>query len=88
MEEAEEVERQATRTATPCMRPTNLTEVIQHFEKKGEVATKVGLTLDGRAKLVAVPHLRVDCFRLEFGNDPPVLVAQLTVHLKDGVRPT
>ncbi|KAE9282550.1 hypothetical protein PR003_g27379, partial [Phytophthora rubi] len=27
-EEAEDVERQETRTATPCMRPTNLTEVI------------------------------------------------------------
>ncbi|KAE8877163.1 hypothetical protein PF003_g38738 [Phytophthora fragariae] len=86
-EEAEYVERQETRTATPCMRPTNLTEVIQHLEKKVEVATKMGLTLDGRAKLAAVLHFRADCFRVEFGNGPPVRVVPLKVRLKDGVRP-
>ncbi|KAE9309133.1 hypothetical protein PF008_g20785 [Phytophthora fragariae] len=86
-EVAEDVERQETRTATPCMRPTNLTEVIQHLEKKVEVATKMGLTLDGRAKLAAVLHFRADCFRVEFGNDPPVRVVPLKVRLKDGVRP-
>ncbi|GMF52587.1 unnamed protein product [Phytophthora fragariaefolia] len=86
-EEAEDVERQETRTATPCMRPTNLTEVIQHLEKKVEVATKMGLTLDGRAKLATVIHFSADCFRVEFGNDPPVRVVPLKVRLKDGVRP-
>ncbi|KAE8960434.1 hypothetical protein PF005_g25805 [Phytophthora fragariae] len=69
------------------MRPTNLTEVIQHLEKKVEVATKMGLTLDGRAKLAAVLHFRADCFRVEFGNGPPVRVVPLKVRLKDGVRP-
>lgn len=86
-EEADEVERHETRTATPSMRPTNLTEVLQYLEKKVEVATKMGLTLDGRAKLVALLHLRVDCFRVEFGNDPPVRVAPLKVRLKEGAKP-
>ncbi|KAJ8525408.1 hypothetical protein ON010_g15706 [Phytophthora cinnamomi] len=78
-EEAEEVERQETRTATPCMRPTNLTEVIQHLERKVEVATKMGLTVDGRAKLAAALHFRADCFCVESGNDPPVRVTLLKV---------
>ncbi|KAE9282551.1 hypothetical protein PR003_g27380 [Phytophthora rubi] len=47
----------------------------------------MGLTLDGRAKLAAVLHFRADCFRVEFGNDPPVRVVPLKVRLKDGVRP-
>ncbi|EGZ29951.1 hypothetical protein PHYSODRAFT_468927 [Phytophthora sojae] len=69
------------------MNPTNLAEVIQYLEKKIEVAAKMGLTLDGTAKLTSILRVRADTFRVEFGNDPPVSVAPMQVRLKQGAQP-
>ncbi|GMF39968.1 unnamed protein product [Phytophthora fragariaefolia] len=69
------------------MHPTNLTEVIQYLEKKVEIATEMGLTLDGQARLTTILHVRVDSFRVDFGNDPPVRVTPMQVHLKAGAKP-
>ncbi|KAE8980660.1 hypothetical protein PR001_g23652 [Phytophthora rubi] len=86
-DEEDAVERHLTRTATPTMHPTNLTEVIQYLEKKVEIATEMGLTLDGQARLTTILHVRADSFRVDFGNDPPVRVAPRQVHLKAGAKP-
>ncbi|KAE8992472.1 hypothetical protein PR001_g20930 [Phytophthora rubi] len=85
--DADTVERHEMRTALPSMRPTSLNDAIQILEKKVEVAEKMGLTLDGRAKLRAILRVRVDCFRVEFGNDPPVRVEPMQVRLKAGASP-
>ncbi|GMF46801.1 unnamed protein product [Phytophthora fragariaefolia] len=82
-----ELGRHETRTATPTMHPTNLTEVIQYLEKKVEIATEMGLTLDGQARLTTILHVWIDSFRVDFGNDPPVRVAPTQVHLKAGAKP-
>ncbi|KAE9131587.1 hypothetical protein PF010_g3481 [Phytophthora fragariae] len=55
-DEEDSVERHETRTATPTMHPTNLTEVIQYLEKKVEIASEMGLTLDGQARLTTILH--------------------------------
>jgi hypothetical protein len=72
------------RTALPSMNPTSLNDVSVFLEKKIELAEIMGLTLDGRAILRVV---RADCFRVDFGNDPPVRAAPMQVHLKAGARP-
>ncbi|KAI9991400.1 hypothetical protein PInf_019081 [Phytophthora infestans] len=41
-EEADDIDRLATRTALPILRPTAIREIIMYFEKKVEVATKMG----------------------------------------------
>ncbi|KAF1786961.1 hypothetical protein GQ600_15341 [Phytophthora cactorum] len=52
--------------------PDNLSRGHCGPEEEVEVATKMGLTLDGQAKLRAIPTSRADYFRVQFGNDPPV----------------
>ncbi|GMF37679.1 unnamed protein product [Phytophthora fragariaefolia] len=86
-DEADGIERHEIRTALPSMHPTDLKEVVKYLERKIEIAERMGLTLDGRAKLRAVMRVRVDNFRLEFGNDPPVRVAPMQVRLKNEARP-
>ncbi|GMF48372.1 unnamed protein product [Phytophthora fragariaefolia] len=86
-DEADGIERHEIRTALPRMHPTDLKEVVKYLERKIEIAERMGLTLDGRAKLRAVMRVRVDNFRLEFGNDPPVRVAPMQVRLKNEARP-
>ncbi|KAE9158323.1 hypothetical protein PF004_g31917 [Phytophthora fragariae] len=85
--EADGIERHEIRTALPSMHPTDLNEVVKYLERKIEIAEQMGLSLDGRAKLRAVMRVRVDNFRLEFGNDPPVWVTPMQVRLKDDARP-
>ncbi|GMF41553.1 unnamed protein product [Phytophthora fragariaefolia] len=85
--EEEDIYRHETRTALPCMQPTNLAEVTRYLEAKVEIATRMGLTLDGSAKLRGVLQMRADSFRLEFGHDPPVRVAPMQVRLKPGATP-
>ncbi|KAF4147195.1 hypothetical protein GN958_ATG03605 [Phytophthora infestans] len=41
-EEADDIDRLATRTALPILRPTAIREIIMYLEKKVEVATKMG----------------------------------------------
>ncbi|GMF23671.1 unnamed protein product [Phytophthora fragariaefolia] len=53
-DEEDTVERHETRTATPTMHPTNLSEVIQYRKKKVEIATEMGLALDGQARLTTI----------------------------------
>ncbi|KAE9040561.1 hypothetical protein PR001_g7013 [Phytophthora rubi] len=71
------VERHEMRAVVPNMCPTSLNDVIRFLEKKVEVAEKMGLTLDDRAKLRTILRVRVDCFRVDFGNDPPVRVGPM-----------
>ncbi|GMF24239.1 unnamed protein product [Phytophthora fragariaefolia] len=87
LDEEDGVERHELRTATPTMYPTNLTEVIQYLEKKVEIATEMGLTLDGQARLTAILYVRADSFRVDFGYGLPVRVAPMQVHLKAGAKP-
>ncbi|KAE9040570.1 hypothetical protein PR002_g4896 [Phytophthora rubi] len=81
------VERHEMRAVVPNMCPTSLNDVIRFLEKKVEVAEKMGLTLDDRAKLRTILRVRVDCFRVDFGNDPPVRVGPMQVRLKAGAPP-
>lgn len=79
------VERHETRTALPKMRSITIEVVVVHLVKKIEVARRLGLTLEGQARLKTILSVWADCFRLEFGNDPPVRVAPLQVRsLKPG----
>uniref|UniRef100_H3GQQ9 Reverse transcriptase/retrotransposon-derived protein RNase H-like domain-containing protein n=1 Tax=Phytophthora ramorum TaxID=164328 RepID=H3GQQ9_PHYRM len=86
-EASDDVERYETRTSLPTIRPTTPDEVVLYLEKKVEVTTEMDLTLDGRVKLHAILHYRVDCFQLEFGNDLPVKVAPMQVRLKPDAQP-
>ncbi|EGZ07376.1 hypothetical protein PHYSODRAFT_403711, partial [Phytophthora sojae] len=85
--EEEDIERHETRTALPCLQPTNLAEVTRYLEAKVEIATRMGLTLDDCTKLRGILQMRADSFRLEFGHDPPVRVAPMQVRLKPGATP-
>ncbi|KAG3254333.1 hypothetical protein PI124_g1147 [Phytophthora idaei] len=86
-EAADDIDRHETRTAPPTLHPTTLAEVIVDLKKKVEVATKMGLTLDGQAKLRAIVQARADCFRVQFGNDPPVRGEPMQVRLKPDATP-
>jgi hypothetical protein len=81
------VDRHEMRTALLSMRPTSVDDAIVFLEKKIEVAERLGLTLAWRAKLRAILRVRADCFRVDYGNDPPVRVAPMLVRLKAGARP-
>ncbi|KAE8907163.1 hypothetical protein PF005_g27403 [Phytophthora fragariae] len=87
-QEADSVERHEIRSATPKMDPVALSELVSTLEKRFEVATSMGLRLEPQAKLRGMLRVRLNCFRLEFGDDPPVKVAPLKVRLKPDATPT
>ncbi|KAE9082320.1 hypothetical protein PF006_g26930 [Phytophthora fragariae] len=70
------------------MDPVALSELVSTLEKRFEVATSMGLRLEPQAKLRGMLRVRLNCFRLEFGDDPPVKVAPLKVRLKPDATPT
>ncbi|KAE8907527.1 hypothetical protein PF005_g16831 [Phytophthora fragariae] len=69
------------------MCPTSLNDVIRFLEKKAEEAENMGMILDDRAKLRAILRVKLDYFRFDFGNDPPIRVEPMQVRLKAGARP-
>lgn len=64
-------------------------EIVRQWMKaKVDEAATFGLTVAGVKRLDKILQRREDNFRLEFGNNPPVLVAPLQVHLKPEATPT
>ncbi|KAE9067004.1 hypothetical protein PF007_g28235 [Phytophthora fragariae] len=83
-----EVERHESRPATPTMTKEDLDGVIATLEKRARDAASAGLGEALQPRLREILYVRLDSFRLEFGNDPPVKVAPLQVRIKPGAVPT
>ncbi|KAE8886173.1 hypothetical protein PF003_g29779 [Phytophthora fragariae] len=83
-----EVERHESRPATPTMTKEDLEGVIATLEKRARDAASAGLGKALQPRLREILYVRLDTFRLEFGNDPPVKVAPRLVPIKPGTVPT
>ncbi|GMF22825.1 unnamed protein product [Phytophthora fragariaefolia] len=59
--DADIIERHEMRAALPSMQPTPLSDVTRFLEKKVVLAKKMGLTLDGGAKLAAIVSVSREC---------------------------
>ncbi|KAE9043464.1 hypothetical protein PR003_g6175 [Phytophthora rubi] len=70
------------------MTKEDLEGVIATLEKRARDAASAGLGKALQPRLREILYVRLDTFRLEFGNDPPVKVAPLQVRIKPGTVPT